>query len=180
LRITIPYLDAAASLNSLRPLLVDFDLIGLAKPGNVVHDNHYLNGSAEHFSATERAILNPDEIETGSHDIVTSAFAELVEIATFSLVLSRDISPGQSDFPFTHATSCIPCAGTCDSQMFMCKCESLTPIGQSCQIASQIGPVSQNPVIRSLTVPALESLYVTLTKPISQFMFRDSHQFAFK
>lgn len=134
----------------------------LSKPGNVVHGNHYLNGSEEHFSTTERAILNPDEIETGSYGIVISAFAQVVEIATFSLVPSGDISPDQSDFIFTHAKPCIPCAGTRDSETFICKCESPTLIGQSCQITPHIVQVSQDPVIRSSTAPALESLYVRL------------------
>jgi hypothetical protein len=106
--------------------------------------------------------LNPDEIETRSYEIVISTFLEVVEIATFSVVLNGDISPDHSDFIFAHATSCIPCARTCDSETFICKCESPTRIGQACQIAAQIIPVSQDPVIRSLTVPAFELLYVRL------------------
>jgi hypothetical protein len=165
LRITISYLDTTANANSLLPLLADLDLIVLSKPGNVVHGNHYLNGSEEHFLTRERAILNPDEIEMGSCEIVTSSFSEVVEIATFSLVLSRKISPDQSDCIFTRAPSCVPCARTCDSETPIGKCESLTLIGQSCQIASQIVSASQDPVIRLFTVPALESLSVTLMRP---------------
>jgi hypothetical protein len=128
--------------------------------------------------------LNPDEIETGSYEIGTSAFLEVVEIATFSVVLNGDISPDYSDFIFTHATACIPCVRTCDSETFIGKCESPTRIGQSCQIAGQIVPVSQDPVIQSLTVPAFESLWQGFQKlrnqTILQFMFQDIHQFSFE
>jgi hypothetical protein len=158
------YLDAAASANSLLPLLVDLDLIVPSKPRNGVHGNHYLNGSEEHFLTTGRAILGPDEIETGNYEIVMSAFSQIVEIVTFSLVLSGDISPDQSDFIFTHATLCIPCAGTRDSETFICRCESPRLIGQSCQITPHVVQVCQDPVIRSSTAPALESLYVRLTE----------------
>jgi hypothetical protein len=88
--------------------------IVLSEPENDFHGNHYLNDSEEHFSTREPAILNLDEIEPGRYEIVTVAFAEVVEIATFTLVRSRDISPDSSDFTFTHAASCTPCAGTCD------------------------------------------------------------------
>jgi hypothetical protein len=173
LRITISYLDPAASADSLVPLLVDLDLIVLSETGKVFRGNHYLNGSEEHFSTTERVILNPDEIEIGDYEIhVISSLSGVVADATFSLIVTGDISKNQSDIEFTNATSCLPSTdgGTCNSLTLIRECSS-TRIGQSCQIATNIIPVSQNPVNQSFTVQPLESLYVRFTKPSNSMIF---------
>jgi hypothetical protein len=167
LRITISYLDPPASADSLIPLLADLDLIVISTTGKVFRGNHYLNGLEEHFSTTERVILNSDEVEVGDYEIhVISSFLDSVQNATFSVIVSGGISTEVSDLEFTNAAACIPCGeGTCDSETFICKCQSPTIFGQSCQIEAKVIPLSENPVTESVTVQPLESLYVRLTTP---------------
>jgi subtilisin family serine protease len=166
LRITISYLDPAASADSLFPLLSDLDLIVISRTGRIFRGNHYLNGSEEHFSTTERVILDAYEVEPGDYEIhVISSFSQVVQNSIFAVIMTGDISKDQSSLEFANASSCIPCDGTCDTKTFICNCQSPTSFGQSCQIKANEITVSENPVIQSFIVQPLESLYVRLRNP---------------
>jgi hypothetical protein len=167
LRITISYLDPAISADSLIPLLADLDLIIISPSGRIFRGNHYLDGSEEHFSTTERVILNSNEVEIGEYQIhIISTFASIIKSCRFSIIVSGVIANARDYLLFVKATECLPCgSGICDQRTFICNCNSVDRFGQSCQIAIQPIEAQANPTKQRFTVQPLESLYLKFTKP---------------
>jgi hypothetical protein len=124
LRVTISSLDAVNSADSLIPLLADLDLIVVCPSGRILRGNHDAGESEEHFSTTERVILDPNEVEIGTYEIhVISMLSDLIKDCQFSVVVSGLIQNPAMYLRFTPATKCLPCgSGICDQNSYRCQC----------------------------------------------------------
>jgi hypothetical protein len=167
LRVTISSLDQSASSDSWIPLLADLDLIVISPSGRLFRGNHYLSQSEEHFSTTERIIINQSEIEIeiGIYQIhVISNNFEGIETSNFAVIVGGQID--QSVLQFAAATDCVPCgSGSCNRTTLACNCESSGHFGQSCQIVIHEIEAMDTAVEKQFTVQPLESLHLKFTKP---------------
>lgn len=179
LRVTLSYVDAVLSPDSMAALAVDLDLVVVSPSGAVYRGNQRADNTEEHYSTNERVIIPSNEIERGNYEVhVFSSYPtdlqNLADIVDFAITIFGPLNNDQNgDFvEFKKATKCIPLAddfsGECNKLTTYNDCSFLF-YGRSCQIeAFEFYPDIPREIIK---VPPYGLTYVALEYPIFAFTY---------
>jgi hypothetical protein len=161
LRVTVAYVDPPASSDSLFPIVADLDVVVVSPSRRVFRGNNHPQASEEHFSTTERVVIDDPEIGDYIIHVLLTA-TQLVTGVDFSIVVTGPLDPSDYSLPFTATKTCLPCGrGTCGADG-QCVCGD-GGTGLSCQIMVRVmAPV--NEMKTDVIIQPLEVAYILIKR----------------
>lgn len=133
LRISMSHLDVGGAFDSPMPMFIDVDLVVVSPTDKIFYGNSNSNRVHEHFSTSERIIIDTDDLEIGEY-VIHIVSRDMLNIGTPVSVVCVGQIDGNGDLEFTTATSNVPCNGHGSATSNrLCKCDNQR-VGLLCQI----------------------------------------------